>query len=79
MFHYQNNLYFGRAADGRIRMLKFAETLPAWPDVNDDHGSAIYDVSFDDSSFASIVASVSARGETGETFEEAKALLTKHW
>jgi hypothetical protein len=35
------------------------------------------DVSFDDHSFASIMASVSVRGETGETYREALEFLQK--
>lgn len=70
MFHWQNELFFGRRVDGSVRILK----LPAvpsweqWPKADDEYPEALFDQTIDADSWASIVASVSAGGELFNRF-----------
>ena len=67
-FHFRDRWYFERLNNGAVRIYhedKF---------VDPDSGTREYDVclDIDPDSWASIIASVSARGETAETWLEAK-------
>jgi hypothetical protein len=57
MYHLMNNLYFGRLADGKVRLLKLATTPDAFPAVD------ALDVVIDDGHWGSVVAAVSKGGE----------------
>lgn len=60
-FHWKDNWYFERRENGGVRIYHL-----------DERGIADEDIEIDADSWASIVASVSASGETGETFREAR-------
>lgn len=66
-FHLKGGWYFERLDDGSVRICHEEEGTRA------DGGFVEYDVclDIDPDSWASIVASVSAKGETGERFQEA--------
>lgn len=66
-FHWKDGWYFERLANGSVRIYHEEKY------VDPDSGVREYDVclDIDSDSWASILASVSARGETGETFREA--------
>ena len=64
-FHCKGNLYFKRLGNGVVRMIKLANSMPSAPVVTC--------VSIDPDSWASIVAFVSAFGETHETFNNVLA------
>ncbi len=73
MFHYRDNLFFGRNNNGSVRVLK----LPNPPaggraSVDGCYPEAIYDISIDTHGWASIVASVSHAGEEGGRYNEAR-------
>lgn len=78
MFHLQNGLFFQRLKSGQVRIVKTRDG--GYPiEVNGINGQGQSNILFDevttDSGWASVVASVSARGETLETYTEA---LTNH-
>lgn len=65
MFHWRDNLYFGRRADGSVRVLKFS-VLPSHyqPRADDGHYErALLDVTIPAAEWASIVACVAASGD----------------
>lgn len=65
MFHWNNNLYFGRKSDGSVRVLKFKGTPSEWPKVDREYEvpELELDVTIPPNEWASIVASCSAGGE----------------
>jgi hypothetical protein len=63
MFHVKEGLYFERMAYGKVHIMKRSTVHPESP--------IEMDMILEDSDWASIVASVSARNETGETYREA--------
>lgn len=65
-FHWKDNWYFERRDDGVVRIYHL-----------DDHGIADEDIEIDADSWASIIASVSARGDTAEAFHEAREFHNK--
>jgi hypothetical protein len=65
MFHVKNGLWFERTENGSVHLVKKADAR--------DNAPVMEDIVIDDSSWASIVATVSAQGETGETYREALA------
>lgn len=76
MFHWTDNLFFGRRQDGSVRVLKFgsdwrggfpAADAPAYPD-------AVIDKIVPAAEWASITSSVSRSGETSETYQRAVEL-----
>lgn len=78
MFHYKDNLFFGRTATGHVRILKFKplafkELGAKWPMVYEEYPVHLVelDVTIDEYSWASIVASVSEAGESGGRYYEA--------
>ena len=76
MFHYMNNLFFGRLADGSVRILKF-HMDKKWPEgespkIDQRYPDSMIDLEIDPNGWASIVASVSKQGETGERFYRAE-------
>jgi len=77
MFHWHNNWFFGRKADGSVRVMKLAglRSPERWPEASDppltEFGAV--DLTIDAGSWASIVSSVSAGGEAAN-YEAAKAL-----
>jgi len=60
-FHYKDNWFFERIKDGAVRIYHL-----------DNSGLMDRGIAIDAASWASIIASVSARGETAETFGEAQ-------
>lgn len=69
MFHLQNNVYFERQPDGLIRIVV--------REGNQADAPIIKDTTTAPEGFASVMATMSARGETGETWREACDYLSK--
>ena len=67
-FHWKDNWYFERLDDGSVRIYHEENY------IDRDTGIKEYDVciDIDPDSWASIMASVSVRGDTAEAFQEAK-------
>lgn len=67
-FHWKDNWYFERLDDGGVRI--YHEDLEA----DQENDIVEYDVclDIDADSWASIIASVSAQGDTAESFQEAR-------
>jgi hypothetical protein len=66
MFHWTENLFFGRKSDGAVRLLKFERTPDRWPEVEkaaDPRAGVLLDVSIPAAEWASITSSVSHAGE----------------
>lgn len=63
MFHVKEGLYFERTTYGGVHITKRSTAHPESP--------IEMDMIINDSEWASIMASVSARNETGETYREA--------
>lgn len=76
MFHYRDNLFFGRMSNGAVRMLKFASPPREFPqadrgymtEAGDD--GVVLDAVIDSNSWGSVVASVSAGGEENGRYYE---------
>ena len=77
MFHLSNGLYFKRAPSGvqivyrPVRMNKPPEPEGSFTE------ETLLDITVTNDEFASVIASVSARGEDLGTYNEALRLLTK--
>lgn len=73
MFHWCENMFFGRKQDGSVRILKFGSSMNAteWPKAEGHYPDAIFDVTIDQHSWCSIISSVSKRGEAS-LWEQAK-------
>lgn len=69
-FHAHSGWFFERRDDGSVRVTKRVGVLNHREEAMPLFG-VIDSVEFDRSTWASIVASVSAAGESAETFEEA--------
>ena len=76
MFHWNDNMYFGRHYDGGVRILKFSAPLNQgeWPKVTESYHdvNVILDVTIPASQWASIVASVSKSGEQDGRYYKAE-------
>lgn len=82
MFHWRDNIYFGRTYDGSVRVVKLERTeqTTVWERSSggmDPNGEiparyAIYDFVIPSHEWASIVASVSKQGETARYNDAAK-------
>lgn len=79
MFHYNGGLFFGRRADGSVRVLKINETgapfrgTEPWPQADGPRREdARLDVTITADGWASIVASVSKLGEADGRFYKAQ-------
>jgi hypothetical protein len=73
MFHFHDNLFFGRRADGSVRIVKFSRPPAHWPNADAINiGVTVLDVTIDPSGWASVVSSVSAKGEELGRFYEAE-------
>lgn len=70
MFHVRNGLFFERAGKDAVRMVKTYDGREPRPD------NVVLDETMTVSVFASVIASVSDRGETGNTHREAVKFLT---
>ena len=68
-FHLQQGLYFKRESDGRITI-----SITQTPMVD---APVIFTTTCDVSGFASVMASMSARDETAETWKEAVEFLSR--
>lgn len=74
MHHYRNGWFFGRKSNGDVRVLKLEDKAHAiWPTADGEHPDAEVDLTIDGRCWCSIIASVSQHGETGATFDAAKA------
>lgn len=71
MFHWQKNIFFGRRADGSVRILAFRSPPADFPDVEGEHDAA-FDETIPVDQWASIIASVSAGSEIDNRFYAAK-------
>lgn len=76
MFHWTDNLYFGRRADGSVRIIKLATTPADFPKADEDStpAPALLDVTIPAAEWASIIVAVSATGESGEKYRRAVEL-----
>lgn len=72
-FHWKDNWYFMRLENGGVRI--FHEENYVDQDTGIRESDVCLDI--DPDSWASIMTSVSARGETGETFREAQEFHNK--
>lgn len=75
MFHWRDNFFFGRRADGSVRVLKFDLAPKDFPKA-DEPGTpvpAALDMTIPAAEWASIVSSVSKAGETSESYQQAVA------
>lgn len=70
MFHVHNGLFFERAGKDTVRIVKTYDGREPRPD------NVVLDESMTCSVFASVMASVCQRGETGNTHQEALTFLT---
>lgn len=76
MFHVSDNLYFGRINDaGDVRILKFNSPPPLPPNPTGTYSESLVsvDLTLPGSSWASVMASVSRRGEIEGRFYVAQA------
>ncbi len=64
MYHFKDNVYFDRLEDGSVRIIQRHPTLT----------TPMIDINVDPDSWASIVASVSKGGETGDRVQAAREL-----
>lgn len=77
MFHYRCNTFFGRRADGSVRILKYRSdyVVPGFPSAEGPAPGLATEVELDlivdPNGWASIVSTVSRAGETAETFRAA--------
>lgn len=66
-FHLEQGICFKRMDDnGSVRIRKYKQPIP-----NDETPEIEFECTVDDSSWASVVASVSARDEDADTWQEA--------
>lgn len=75
MFHYKDNIFFGRKADGSVRIVAFNKPPATWPNVDtvyDVEAYARFDVTIDPDSWASIVSTVSLGNEIDGRFYSAR-------
>jgi len=76
MFHAGNNVFFGRLANGDVRVLRFSSTPATWPAVNryySKEDGCNTEIVLPSGVWASVVASVSLQGEGSERFYAAQA------
>lgn len=74
MFHWSDNLFFGRKSDGSVRVLKLAPGITEWPNIEAPaKGDVLLDVVIPAVQWASIIASASKTGETRESYQQAVA------
>lgn len=74
MFHWKDDLYFGRKADGSVRIIKLPPgPSAAWPRVEWPLPNAVLDVMIPAAEWCSIITSVSGRGETSDAYMQAQA------
>lgn len=73
MYHSHDGLFFGRKANGDVRILKFENRGGVdWPKADGEYPDATLDMTLDKHVWCSAIASVCSRGESGETFDAAK-------
>ena len=70
-FHTNNGLFFTRQADGTVCVEKRVPIINAREQYNGDF-AIVERWQLDEASWASVLASMSARGESGETWQEAR-------
>ncbi len=73
MFHVADHLFFGRMADGGVRILKYSSAPISFPTADQSRDKPnewhpVLDARIPASVWASIVASVSAKGENDGRF-----------
>jgi len=67
MFHTNRGLYFDRLEDGSVRVIKREHD-----DQGRETGEELFAITLDANSWASVIASMSKRGEDSGGFERAK-------
>ncbi len=75
MFHTSDNLYFGRLPNGSVRVIKFRSRPQEWPQATHYYNplSLHFDFTVSDTTWASVVAEVSLRGEIDGRYYRALA------
>lgn len=71
MFHAVGGIFFGRKENGEVRILKLSDKLAYWPLIEGKYPDAEIDVTLPLETWASVVCSVSKRGENANRFREA--------
>lgn len=77
MFHWKDGLFFGRRADGSVRIiLDPSPRMDSFPNPEAPEGAyeGPLDVTIPAAEWASITSSVSAKSETSESYQAALAL-----
>ena len=67
MYHWRDNLFFGRLPDGSVRIVKMEKETDystRFPNVDEELPGAILDVTIPGSQWVSIVASMTSAGES---------------
>ena len=73
MFHLNDNLFFGRTSDDKVRIVKLKDGASGFPNlVGSSHPEAIFDIVTDFDALSSVFASLTKTGENGETWEAAR-------
>lgn len=71
MFHWQNNIFFGRKSDGAVRVLKVYLPPEEYPTPDGAYPGAEIDLTIPANHWGSIVASVSQGGEAKGRWHQA--------
>lgn len=72
--HHRDDVYFCRQGDGAVRVLAFREPPAERPSAEGECPGAVLDHTLTPSEWASVVAVVSAGGESGAAYADALAL-----
>jgi hypothetical protein len=80
MFHWQNEIFFGRRENGDVRVIKFMKPPVEWPDAEREYklSEAQFDFTIPADSWGSIVASVSHLGEQDRRWFKAMEFHNEH-
>ena len=78
MFHWKDHIYFGRRADGSVRLIvgqsAHVNSLSGFPEADaEPYPDVSLDVTIPAAEWASIVSSVSKTSETSEIYQAAVA------
>ncbi len=73
MYHLNDNLFFGRTKDDKVRIVKLKPEVTGFPELDGpEHPDAVFDITTDLDAFSSVVAGLTKTGENGATWEAAR-------
>lgn len=73
MFHLNNNLFFGRTSDDKVRIVKLKDSAGGFPmNAGIPDPNVVFDIVTDFNALSSVFASLTKTGENGETWEAAR-------